>query len=463
MKVAGYIRVSTVEQATSGLSLQAQTELIEQFCKDNQYELVGIYADEGKSANKSLQNRAALLRMLSDAESGKFQIIAFKDITRWSRNAKQFYAVQDRLDNCKVGWIAIQQPYLGTTSPTNRFQTNIMIGTAQLEAEQTGERIRFVQDSQVRNGNYPFPDHAAATGYRIEHTENGTKLIVDEDKRNLVIDMFDKFIETANAGKTSRYISDKYGWNVKPTNIIRMLKNKIYIGTFRGIPDFVEPIIPYDTFCIAQNLLQNRGIRKCIHADKYVFSGLLRCGKCGSTMCGNTYEGKHGNVYRYQCHTYQCRTLVRQDEIERKLIRRIDDILNGYRFLIDKGKQKKTDYEELIKAEKGKLNRLTELYIDGDISKETYLKRKESTESRLNEIESEMRTETESEPPLLDLDWKQTYYSLKESARNRFWKMCLSDIVTDGTDITDVKFLSFQSTKVLAESFDKIKDESNLL
>ena len=112
MRAAGYIRVSTAEQAMHGFSLDAQKELIERYAADHGMKLVGVYADEGKSASKALARRPELLRMVADAESGQFDTILFKDLTRWSRNPSQFYAIQDRLDAAKVSWIAIEQPSL---------------------------------------------------------------------------------------------------------------------------------------------------------------------------------------------------------------------------------------------------------------------------------------------------------------------------------------------------------------
>ena len=88
-----------------------------------------MYADEGKSASKSLEKRTELMRLLEDAKDGKFSVILFKDITRWSRNAAAYYKVQEVLDSCKVGWVAVEQPYLETLSPTGRFQVSIMLGT----------------------------------------------------------------------------------------------------------------------------------------------------------------------------------------------------------------------------------------------------------------------------------------------------------------------------------------------
>ncbi len=150
MKAAGYIRVSTEEQAIRGYSLAAQEELLRRYAEEHQMEIVEIYADEGVSAAKSLDKRKECLRLLSDAEGGRFQVVLFKDITRWTRNASTYYKCQERLDKASVGWIAVEQPYLETVTPTGRFQVSVMIGTSQLEAEQTGQRIKFGQDSQVK-------------------------------------------------------------------------------------------------------------------------------------------------------------------------------------------------------------------------------------------------------------------------------------------------------------------------
>ena len=61
-------------------------------------ELVGIYADEGVSAAKSLDKRTGLLRLLADADQHKFSVFLFKDLTRFSRNAAQYYKVAERLE-----------------------------------------------------------------------------------------------------------------------------------------------------------------------------------------------------------------------------------------------------------------------------------------------------------------------------------------------------------------------------
>ncbi len=58
MRVAIYIRVSTLDQAENGYSLDMQERTLRKWCQDRRYEIAGIYADRGisgKSISHPLQ------------------------------------------------------------------------------------------------------------------------------------------------------------------------------------------------------------------------------------------------------------------------------------------------------------------------------------------------------------------------------------------------------------------------
>ncbi|MFN5975443.1 MAG: recombinase family protein, partial [Planctomyces sp.] len=63
LRFVGYVRVSTEEQARSGLSLQAQRERLQAWAAAFGHVMVEIVADEGESA-KSLE-RPGIRRVLS--------------------------------------------------------------------------------------------------------------------------------------------------------------------------------------------------------------------------------------------------------------------------------------------------------------------------------------------------------------------------------------------------------------
>ena len=63
----GYIRVSSEEQADSGLGLEAQRQKIQPYCTLKGLELVEVYEDAGVSGGKPLDRRAAGARLLCAA------------------------------------------------------------------------------------------------------------------------------------------------------------------------------------------------------------------------------------------------------------------------------------------------------------------------------------------------------------------------------------------------------------
>jgi DNA invertase Pin-like site-specific DNA recombinase len=52
LDVVGYVRVSTLGQAKDGYSLQYQVDEIQQYCKQNNLNLIQIYEDRGLSGAK---------------------------------------------------------------------------------------------------------------------------------------------------------------------------------------------------------------------------------------------------------------------------------------------------------------------------------------------------------------------------------------------------------------------------
>ena len=77
----GYVRVSTDDQAESGLGLAKQRSVIEAEAKARGWELSEIVADEGISA-KSIHARPGLLRCLQILEAGReFTRLCFVPIT----------------------------------------------------------------------------------------------------------------------------------------------------------------------------------------------------------------------------------------------------------------------------------------------------------------------------------------------------------------------------------------------
>ena len=400
-----------------------------------------LYADKGKSANKALSKRTELNRMLHDAELKKFDCILFKDITRWSRNSAQYYAVQDKLDRCGVYWLAVEQPYLETKTPTGRFQVTVMLGTAQLESENTSQRIKFVMANRVANGGAISGTHDLPLGYMTVNTDKGKRVVKDPAVQDAVADMFDYYRRTQNQLATIRYMKDQYGITIWQASFSKILNNTMYYGEYRGNPSYCEPYLSKSDWTAL-----NR--RKPIYRtqkfnSEYLFRGLLPCPVCGRNMVGrfkSNGNGSGGHVYYvcpYRLNLHQCDydKWIRQDRIESYLLERIKPELDA----AEKPKMnlpKKPNQEKQTKSLLAKLERAKNLYIDGDISKDEYSRRRDEIRSELGKLEQD-RSELDYERlnAILNSGWRNMYDMIGPEDRAQFWRTILHhiEIKPDGT------------------------------
>ena len=66
-----YIRVSSEEQADSGLGLEAQRRCIDAYCRMKGLHLAEVFEDPGISGGKPLASRPAGGKLLAAAKKGK--------------------------------------------------------------------------------------------------------------------------------------------------------------------------------------------------------------------------------------------------------------------------------------------------------------------------------------------------------------------------------------------------------
>lgn len=435
MICAIYCRVSTAEQAQHGYSLEAQESLLRSYAAQNGMVVYDLYADKGKSANKALSKRTELNRMLHDAELKKFDCILFKDITRWSRNSAQYYAVQDKLDRCGVYWLAVEQPYLETKTPTGRFQVTVMLGTAQLESENTSQRIKFVMANRVANGGAISGTHDLPIGYMTVNTDNGKRVVKDPSVQDAVADMFQCYRRTQNQLATIRYMKDQYGITIWQASFSKIMSNTMYYGEYRGNPDYCEPYLSKSEWL---DLKRRKPIyRNQKHNGNYLFRGLLRCPVCGRNMVGRTNSYIY-YVCPYHLSYHACEYSVwhRQDRIEAFLLERIKPELDAYREKPQMKLPKKDKCEKQQRSLLAKLERLKNLYIDGDISKDDYTKKRDAVRAELGKLESEhSELDYEKLNAILNSGWRSLYDRIDPEDRAHFWRTILHhiEIKPDGT------------------------------
>ena len=151
MKTIGYIRVSTVMQAERGHSLAEQADRMKSFAHAKELDLIDIKSDEGISGS-TIEKREGLksaLRMLDEHEAEALLIVK---IDRLTRTLKDLLSLVDQYFSAKSGHRLISMSdNIDTDTAMGRFGLNLLGSLAQLEREQTSERVSAVMQYKRRN------------------------------------------------------------------------------------------------------------------------------------------------------------------------------------------------------------------------------------------------------------------------------------------------------------------------
>lgn len=150
----GYLRVSTEEQANSGLGLEAQRDCIQRYADAHGWDVLW-YVDEGLSA-KSLdrpQLQAALARVHVTPRRRDVDGIVVAKLDRLSRSVHDFSGILKLAAARKWALVAIDLG-VDTSTPTGRLVANVMMSVAEWEREVIGERTSAAMQAAKRAGKH---------------------------------------------------------------------------------------------------------------------------------------------------------------------------------------------------------------------------------------------------------------------------------------------------------------------
>ena len=112
-----------------------------EYAEEHKMKIVEWYVDEGVSGRKLIKNRPELQRMIQDAEKGKFDRIIFIKLDRFFRSVAEYHECMKRI--APVVWTTTEEQYDLSTA-NGRMLVNMKLTIAEMEADQTGERINIV-------------------------------------------------------------------------------------------------------------------------------------------------------------------------------------------------------------------------------------------------------------------------------------------------------------------------------
>ena len=195
MKVIGYARVSTDEQAKSGLGLEAQIAKIRSYAELFELTVTEIVIDDGISG-KNLK-RPGLIKAIRAIKAGDAEGMLVAKLDRLTRNVADLGTlVQNVFDKAELYSVSEQ---INTKNAAGRLVLNVLVSVAQWERETICERTSdALQAKKARGektgGNIPF-------GFEVV----SGKLIENEAEQAVI----EKIKELRANGLSLRKIADR--------------------------------------------------------------------------------------------------------------------------------------------------------------------------------------------------------------------------------------------------------------
>lgn len=151
MKVIAYIRVSSEEQAQSGLGLESQQAKIQAYCDLYGHEIVELVTDAGISA-KNLK-RPGIQAALAALESGRADGLVIFKLDRLSRNVADMGSLITKYFSEKAGKALLSvSDQIDTCTAGGRLVLNVLMSVAQWEREAIGERTAAALEAKADRG-----------------------------------------------------------------------------------------------------------------------------------------------------------------------------------------------------------------------------------------------------------------------------------------------------------------------
>lgn len=446
--VAAYIRVSTQEQKLHGLSLDAQRMKLLAYAKQHGLKIVGWYVDEGVSGRKLIRKRPELQRMIQDAEKGLFDRIIFIKLDRFFRSVAEYHECMKRI--APIIWTTTEEEYDLSTA-NGRMLVNMKLTIAEMEADQTGERIKIVNEYKASTGQPLVGDGSLPFGFTVGKDEStGRKNVIhDPEEEPILYDIIEHYMTHQSRRRTITYAYSKYHITFTQKQLQHLFDNPMLHGEYRDNPNYVEPYIDLETHKKLMEL-NKRSIKDNSKPDRtYIFSGLMKCPECGRIMGGNKHINRKPNGKKYEYKKYRCNGYVSngictnsktplENSVERILLENIEKYVEEAKTTVANAEQS-TDqkvYKYNIDEILGEIDRLNYSWRKGRIrSAEQYEKDHDELIEKLHLAEAERENVTPQDfshiEAILQVGWKEIYLKLDEEHKRAFWRSFIKSFEPD--------------------------------
>ena len=451
-RVGIYIRLSQEDKdkkyESDSESVINQKELLRGYVKNNNFNLVKEYVDDGYSGTDF--DRPAFKEMLEDIKNKKINCVIVKDLSRFGRDhVMTGYYTETFFPENNIRFISISESVDTFKEQASNDSSTFIIACNDYYSKQNSVKIRAVLNQKRLNGK--FVGSLPSFGYMRDPEDKG-HLIPNPETDWVVKEIFklrtngvgpteianklnEMKVPTPSGYKKTSYSSqliDRDTWNI--TTVKKILSNRIYTGDmvqhvqtkvnykskkkitldeklWTIVENTHEALVDKETFNYV-NILRKRKTRNYeikTKREKRLLEGNLFCKECGNRLTvlyrrNQDYWSINCNRYsrdpvRGRCYSHffpynylEKQILDKFNEVVSKLINGLDleELNNEITRNIHKEKENIDEVIKSLKVEKEKItNKITMLYndrCDGVISTNVYKELASPFELKLKQI-----------------------------------------------------------------------------
>ncbi|MDR2568942.1 MAG: recombinase family protein [Oscillospiraceae bacterium] len=344
-KAGIYLRLSKGDDNREGESNSIGTQrlLLTQYCLNNDLEIVDEYIDDDCTGMNF--ERDEFKRMISDALSGRINVVISKDLSRFGRDyIEGGQYIEKVFQKHNIRYVAVAD---GVDTLKNSDDITIPIKNVMnnLYSKDVSRKTKVALQAKAKDGQYlaskpPF-------GY-VKSPADKHKLIIDEEAAEVVRRIFKMASEGYGYNKMARALEGtptpntyfmlknpdyykKPRWNPSHTwnnkSLFVILNNPIYLGNtvygktriaFVGSNELLqnpqerwitaenthEPIITQDLWEEAHAVMSVRRRATDESKEPHLFAGLIKCADCGSALMYGNRKLSEDNRGEFKCFKY---------------------------------------------------------------------------------------------------------------------------------------------------------------
>lgn len=443
-------RVSSKDQE-DGYSIEAQKHRLKEYCIRKGLEVLQTFEFAESS---TVGNRKKFAKAIDFAKKHRETVaIVIDKVDRLQRSYKETSYLEEMIYKEKI------QLHFHTenciihkhSTAQEKMVWNMFVMMAQSYIDSLKDNVNRSIAQKLRSGEWigtaPIGYfNVKGDGKRARH---GT-IIIDELRAPLIKRLFEEYATGIRTIEEMRKTAKKWGLKnsrgnqgyLSLSHIHEILQNPFYYGVMRvkktgkRYPHIYPPIISKETFDTCQRIRLGHNKKPFKYgAKEFVFRGLITCATTGRivTSFTKTKNYKNGNTGSWTYlrvwnpNNIKKEVCVREDKVIEKVQKIFDnlklepEIMQKLIAMVKASEDDQREYHNLRVKElnvestklKNRMDRLTDIFLDGDLDKETYEEKRKKFIERRQEISEEVANMNDD-----NIDYQDHLIRLLELASN---------------------------------------------